>query len=141
MPPMLGRGFLPDEHVRGARARRRHQPRLLAVARFGGDPAIVNKTISMDGEPWTIVGVLPKEFAPQLLPRPGELEVWTPKIVQDYEKRIRASAWWNVVARLKPGVTREQAQSEMDAISAALAREYPRPTRGCRPRSSRCAST
>ncbi len=87
---------------------------------------VVNKTISMEGEPWTIVGVLPKSFAPQLLPRPGELVVWTPKIVQEHEKRIRASGWWNVVARLAPGVTVEQAQSEMDTISAALARENPR---------------
>ena len=72
MAPMIGRGFLPDEHVRGAR-------RAVVItygfwqSRYAGDPAVVNKTISMDGEPWTIVGVLPKSFAPQLLPRPGEL--------------------------------------------------------------------
>ena len=125
MPPMIGRGFLPDEHVRGAR-------RAVVItygfwqSRYAGDPNIINKSISMDGEPWTIVGVLPKAFAPQLLPRPGELSVWTPKIVQEQDKRIRASAWWNVVARLAPGVTLEQAQSEMDSISAALAKEYPR---------------
>jgi putative ABC transport system permease protein len=123
MQPALGRGFLPEEHVRGARA-------VVIIShglwqrRFGGDPAIVNTALSMDGAPWTIVGVLPREFAPQLMPRPGELEVWTPKIVQDYEKRTRGSAWWNVVARLKPGVSRESAQREMDAISAGLAREH-----------------
>jgi len=125
MPPMIGRGFLPDEHVRGGR-------RAVVItygfwqSRYAGDPNIVNKVLSMDGEPWTIVGVLPKAFAPQLLPRPGELAVWTPKIVQEHEKRTRASAWWNVVARLAPGVTLEQAQSEMDTISAALAKENPR---------------
>ncbi len=125
MPPMIGRGFLPEEHVRGGR-------RAVVItygfwqSRYAGDPNIINKTISMENEPWTIVGVLPRSFAPQLLPRPGELVVWMPKIVQEYEKRIRASAWWNVVARLAPGVTVEQAQSEMDTISAALAKEYPR---------------
>ncbi len=125
MPPMIGRGFLPEEHVRGAR-------RAVIItygfwqSRYAGDPNIINKTIGMENEPWTIVGVLPRAFAPQLLPRPGELVVWTPKIVQEHEKRIRASAWWNVVARLAPGVTVEQAQSEMDTISAALARENPR---------------
>jgi putative ABC transport system permease protein len=125
MPPLLGRAFLPEEHVAGGR-------RVVIIthgfwqSRFGGDAAIVNKTISMDGESWTIVGVLPKTFAPQLLPRPGELTVWTPKVIQEHEKRIRASAWWNVVARLAPGVTVEQAQSEMDSISAAIARENPR---------------
>jgi putative ABC transport system permease protein len=124
-PPLIGRGFLPDEHLSGGR-------RVVVIthgfwhSRFGGSPDVVNKTISMDGEPWTIVGVLPKTFAPQLLPRPGELTVWTPKVIQEHEKRTRASAWWNVVARLAPGVTVEQAQSEMDAISAALAAEHPR---------------
>jgi hypothetical protein len=96
MQPAVGRGFLPEEHVRGARA-------VVIIShglwqrRLGSDPAIVNKTISMDGEPWTIVGVLPREFAPQLMPRPGELDVWTPKIIQDHEKRTRGSAWWNAV--------------------------------------------
>ena len=123
MRPALGRGFLPGEHVSGAR-------KVVVIShglwqrRFGGDPAIVNTAVSMDGEPWTIVGVLPREFAPQFLPRPGDLEVWTPQIVQGYEKRTRGSAWWNVVARLKPGVSRAAAQQEMDAISSGLAREY-----------------
>jgi putative ABC transport system permease protein len=123
MQPALGRGFLPEEHVRGARA-------VVIIShglwqrRLGSDPAIVNKTIRMDDEPWTIVGVLPREFAPQLMPRPGELEVWTPKIIQDHEKRTRGSAWWNVVGRLKPGISREAAQREMEAISAGLAREH-----------------
>ena len=122
--PAIGRAFLPDEHVKGARP-------VVIIShglwqrRFGSDPAIVNSVISMDGDQWTIVGVLPREFAPQLMPRPGELGVWTPKTIQDHEKRTRGSAWWNVVARLKPGVTREQAQAEMDTISTALAREYP----------------
>ncbi len=98
--------------------------------KFGSDPAIVSRAISLDGEPWTVVGVLPKDFAPQLMPRPGELSVWTPKIVQDHERRTRGSAWWNVVARLKPGVTVEQAQRELDTISIALGREYPRTNEG-----------
>jgi hypothetical protein len=67
------------------------------------------------------------------LPRRGELTVWTPTVVQEHEKRIRASAWWNVVARLAPGVTMAQAQSEMDAISAELARQYPRTNAASRP--------
>ena len=129
MPPILGRGFLADEHAQGAR-------KVVVITyglwqvRFGGDPQIVNKTISFDNEPWTIVGVLPKSFAPQLLPRPGEVAVWTPRAPQAYDPRIRASRWWNVVARLRPGVTLEQAQSEMDAISQTIARENPRTNSG-----------
>jgi putative ABC transport system permease protein len=125
MPPFMGRSFLPADHVRGGR-------RAVIItygfwqSRYAGDPDVINKTISMDGDAWTIVGVLPRAFAPQLLPRPGELVVWMPKIVMEHEKRIRASAWWNVVGRLAPGVTLAQAQTEMDAISAVLARENPR---------------
>lgn len=129
MPPALGRGFLPEEHVRGGR-------RAVIIShglwqrKFGSDPSIVNRSISLDGDAWTVVGVLPKEFAPQLMPRPGELGVWTPKVIQDHEKRTRGSAWWNVVARLKPGVAVDEAQAEMDAISAALGREHPRTNEG-----------
>ena len=128
MKPLIGRGFLPEEFVTGGRkaAVISHS---LWQARFAGDAGILNRTISLDGESWTIVGVLPREFAPQLLPRPGDLSVWTPKVIQDHERRTRGSAWWNVVARLAPGVTLQQAQGEMDTISAAIARENPRTNR------------
>jgi putative ABC transport system permease protein len=129
MAPMLGRGFLPEEHTAGGR-------KVVVIAhslwqtRFAGDPQIINKTISLGNVPWTIVGVLPRNFAPQLLPRPGELTVWTPRAPQPYDPRIRASRWWNVVAKLAPGVSLAQAQSEMDAISAVIARENPRTNTG-----------
>jgi putative ABC transport system permease protein len=123
--PIMGRAFRPDEHVPGA-----GRPVIISHGlwqqRFEAAPDIVGRSISLDGEPWTVVGVLPRSFAPQLLPRPGELGVWTPKIVQEHERRTRGSAWWNVVARLAPGVTIAQAQSELDAISSALGREHPR---------------
>jgi putative ABC transport system permease protein len=127
--PILGRTFMPEEHVRGAR-------RVVVIShglwqrKFGGDRAILNRAISFDGIPFTVVGVLPSEFAPQLLPRPGELGVWTPKVIQEHEPRVRASAWWNVVGRVKPGLTIEQAQAEMDAISRELGREHPRTNDG-----------
>jgi putative ABC transport system permease protein len=123
--PIMGRTFRDDEHVRGA-----GRPVIISHGlwqqRFGGAPDIVGRSISLDGEPWTVIGVLPRSFAPQLLPRPGDLAVWTPKIIQEHERRTRGSAWWNVVARLAPGVTLDQAQSELDGISAALGREHPR---------------
>jgi putative ABC transport system permease protein len=125
----LGRTFRPEEYVRGAE-------RVVLISyglwqrRFGANPAIVNTAISLDGEPWTVVGVLPKDFAPQLLPRPGELGVWTPKIILEHERRTRGSAWWNVVGRLRPGVNLDEARTEMAAISAALSREYPRTNEG-----------
>jgi predicted permease len=122
--PLLGRVFAPDEHVTGAR-------RVVIIShalwqrRFGGDPAIIDRTISLDGVPFTIVGVLPAAFRPQLLPRPGELAVFGPKVIQEFEPRTRDSAWWNVVGRLKPGVSLAAARAEMATIAAALGREYP----------------
>ena len=127
--PALGRTFLPEEHVKGGRPVTIITDRLWK-RRFGSDQAIINRTISMEGASWTIVGVLPPEFSPQLLPRPGELSVWTPKIIQDHEKGTRGSAWWNVIARLKPGVTQADAQAEMTTIAAALGKQYPRTNEG-----------
>jgi putative ABC transport system permease protein len=124
-PVLLGRAFRPEEHAAGA-------PRVVMIThglwhrRFGGDPAIVDRPINLDGEPFTVVGVLPPDFRPQLLPRPGELTVWTPKVIQEHERRTRGSAWWNVVGRLKPGVSLEDAQAEMTAIATTLGREYAR---------------
>ncbi len=132
MPPLIGRGFVAEEHQPGGR-------RALIISHgfwqshFAGDPNVTSKTISLGGDPWPIVGVLPKAFSPQFLPRRGELTVWTPKVVQEYQKRIRASAWWNVVGRLGPGVTMEQAQGEMDTITADLAKQYPRTNGSSRP--------
>ena len=129
MRPLLGRAFLPGAHLRGGR-----KSVIITYglwqSRFAGDPGILNRAIDLDGEPWTVVGVLPRGFAPQLLPGPGELSVWTPKIIQEHDARVRGSAWWSVIARLAPGVTVEQAQSEMDAISTALAGEHPRVNTG-----------
>jgi predicted permease len=124
MAPLMGRAFLPEEHLPGAR-------RVVIIShglwqrRFAGDPAIVNRAIDLDGVAHTVVGVLPRDFRPQLLPRPGELAVWAPKVIQDHEKRIRASAWWNVVGRLAPGVSLAEARSELHSIALALGREYP----------------
>jgi putative ABC transport system permease protein len=123
--PLIGRTFQTHEHRTGAR------PVVMIThglwqRRFGGDPGIINRPLRLDDRPFTIVGVLPPDFRPQLLPRPGELSVWGPKIIQEYEPRIRDSSWWNVVGRLKPGVSVAQAQRELDSIAAALGREHPR---------------
>jgi putative ABC transport system permease protein len=102
MGPALGRGFLPGEHLKGG-------PRVAVIShrlwqrRLQGTAAAVNAALSLDGETYTVVGILPPDFAPQLLPRSDALDVFTPKVVQDHEKRTRGSAWWNVVARLRAG--------------------------------------
>lgn len=126
--PVLGRALVAEDYT---------QKRKVAVIthglwqrRFGSDPSAINRVVTFEDEPWTIVGVLPRDFAPELLPRPQEISVWAPKQFLDYEKNVRGSAWWNTVARLKADVTLEQAQAEMDTISRALGAEYPRTNEG-----------
>src|SRR5262249_42092397 len=89
------------------------------------DPSIVGRSLSLDGEAHTVVGILPAEFEPGLLPRGSERGLWTPYPLSEAERETRASAWWNVVGRLKPEVGLEQARSELASVAGSLARERP----------------
>jgi putative ABC transport system permease protein len=61
-----------------------------------------------------------------LLESPGRLRnVWLPKVFQEYETRTRGTGWWAAIGRLRSGMTLEQAQADLDVVSAALAREFP----------------
>jgi predicted permease len=129
--PMLGRDFLPEEHRAG-----REKVVLLDhgfwTSRFAGDPSIVGRTLPLEGEPYLVVGVLPPTFEPGLLSTSGPRGLWTPHVIEEHERGIRGSAWWAAVARLRPGVTRDQAQAEMDAIARGLEQEHPRTNRDVR---------
>jgi putative ABC transport system permease protein len=89
---------------------------------FGGDPNIVGKNISLNGRNYVVVGVMPAEF---FFPSRG-VELWIPL---GYEPKVfverRQAHGLRAIARLRPGVTLTQAQSEMSAIAAQLEREYP----------------
>ncbi len=93
----------------------------------------MGKQITLDAEPWHIVGVMPDDFLPHLQEfRPGSIQAWVPKYLEEHEPRIRASGYWNVVGRLKPGVTLAQARAEMDRVAAEIEAEQPRTNRGSR---------
>ena len=92
--------------------------------RFGGDPALVGRAIQLGDEPYTVVGILPPDIELRLFGGPERL-LWLPKY-RGYGPKIRATGWWNVIARLSPGVTLEQARAEMDGLSRQLATELPR---------------
>ncbi|MBS1871709.1 MAG: ABC transporter permease [Acidobacteria bacterium] len=124
--PMLGRIFRDDED-------RLDAPKTAIIGealwrrRFGADPAIVGKTIRLDEDRHTVVGVLAAGTEPPSQYH-GELdEIWTPLgasyTARQWNERGRHN--WMVVARLKPGVTLGQADAEMRSIGEALAREYP----------------
>ena len=123
--PLLGRTFTPEEHVAG-----RNDIVILSYGGwqrlFGGDAGVVGRVVQLEGRPFTIAGVLPQWFDPNLLERSRPREVWAPKALQDFERRSFRSRYWNVVARLKPGLSIDRAQQELRAISAQLATENPR---------------
>jgi len=118
--PFVGRDFLPEEGETGKDAEV-----ILSYGlwqrRFGADPNVVNRKISVDGQAYTVVGVMPQEFE---FPR-AESELWTPFAPPDNVKANRTMHFLYTRARLKPGVSIEQAQAEMDTIAARLQQQYP----------------
>ncbi|MBI3666858.1 MAG: ABC transporter permease, partial [Acidobacteria bacterium] len=124
--PLEGREFLPEED----RPDRRYVVMLshgFWQRRFGGDPGVVGKRITLDEVPFTIVGVLPAEFRPLLFSawsQPPDL--WA---VLGYDASLpyacRTCQHLQAVARLKAGVTIGQATAEMKAVDQSLVREYP----------------
>ena len=121
--PLLGRAFLPEED-------RKEGNRVAVLSyglwqrRFAGDPNVVGQTLTVDTfnrRDYTIVGVMPPGFGV-----PGECELWLPLGWMGVTLDERRSAHWhNVIARLKPGVTVEQARSELSGIQSRLVRAYP----------------
>ncbi|HXO30487.1 MAG TPA: ABC transporter permease [Thermoanaerobaculia bacterium] len=87
--------------------------------RFGGDPGIVNRQVTLDGHPHTVVGIAASTFD-----FPRQIQLWVP-LALDYAKERRQSRYLHVVGRLKPGVSLERAQADMSAIAGRLARQYP----------------
>jgi putative ABC transport system permease protein len=131
--PHIGPGFTADNETEG-RDRVAVLSHGLWARRFGSDPAIVGKMIPIEGGPYEVVGVMPPDFAyPAGAVRPTEL--WVPYVVRA-DERIRKpnsmSVYLQAVARLKPGVSVEQAQAHMDQISAALTAEHPAWNKGTR---------
>src|SRR5437660_5967932 len=96
--------------------------------RFGADPAIVGKTIRLNRLPYSVIGVAPPDFhGTEILYWP---EVWVPMMM---EPRIESNAWlderdtWNtwIVGRLKPKVSPTQAEADLNAVAAEMARQFP----------------
>jgi predicted permease len=116
--PMLGRGFRPDDV---------HTVLVsypLWQRRFGGDPQILGKSLTLNGESYTVTGVMPKGF--QFPPFWQEkAELWAPFIVPPARLHQRASRSVRVFARLRDGVTLAQAQTQMSAIARRIELAYP----------------
>jgi putative ABC transport system permease protein len=124
-----GRAFTPQEY-------QKNSGRVIILGytfwttRFAGDPSIVGQRLALDqGDSYHVVGVMPPGIELRLFndrsTRP-EPRFWLPKQgFEEYELNSRGGGYWNVVGRLRPGVSLDRAQAEFDAVSAQLAREYP----------------
>jgi putative ABC transport system permease protein len=125
--PALGRGFTPDEYVPGG-------TRAVLISdrywrnRFAADPAVLTRTLRLNGQPYAIVGVMPPGF---LFPDRG-VDIWNPdwSLSTIDPPQQRYLVWYTGIARLKPGVTIEQARADLGLVQARLAEEFPDTDRG-----------
>jgi putative ABC transport system permease protein len=118
--PQLGRAFLPEEDDPGA-GRVVILSHGLWQRRFGADPSVVGRPVNMNGHSYTVVGVMSPQF--QFPSRQDEL--WVPIAFAPKEAASRGNNSYEVLGRLKQGVTLGQAQAEMNAIASRLKRQYP----------------
>jgi putative ABC transport system permease protein len=117
--PMLGRTFLTEEEEPG-----KEKVVILShglwTRRFGADPAMVGRNVSLDGEAYTVVGIMPPGFRF----RSSRTDVWKP-LALDRSGATVDFNYLRVLARLSDGVSLSQAHAEMDAIESDLAAAYP----------------
>jgi predicted permease len=118
VPPLLGRTFSKDEAIKG-------HPMVLSYglwqSQFGGDRTIIGRAVKLDGVLHTIVGVMPPTFH---FPRRGT-EAWTALTFSEDDMADRTNTYIEGIARLRDGVTLEQAREEMNVIAKRLERDFP----------------
>jgi predicted permease len=122
-PAMIGRTLVADEHVSG-RDRSVVISYGLWTRRFGADPSLVGKSVTLNGQPFAVVGVMPPGFT---YPADRPHDAWIPVSFfgPDAIGRVRGAHFLSVIARMKPGVSESQLRTELQGIAARLSREYP----------------
>ncbi len=121
--PLMGRAFLPEEENVSS-------PRAVVLShglwqrRFGSDPNLVGKTLTLNGNQTTVVGIMPPGFQLQF-PRSIQVDMWLPMRIDPAAEASRKFHYLYVLGRLKPGVSLEQAQGAMSIIAAELQQQYP----------------
>ncbi|MGB7921784.1 MAG: ABC transporter permease [Pyrinomonadaceae bacterium] len=124
--PVMGRSFLPEEDRPGAQ-----QSIIVSHGlwqrRFGGDPALVGKQLMLDGESFTVVGIMPPSFSfPERPSNP--IEAWAPVGLDANQTGMKGRGnhpGLTAIARLKPGVTFAEARANMESVARSLAQQYP----------------
>ena len=117
--PALGRSFSPDEDQPG-----RNRVAVLSYGlwqrRFGGDASILGRNVTVDGNSFTVIGITPPGF--RLLDTPSEL--WMPYTLDAKELSQRGFHTLQVIGRLKPGISTQQAESEMRSIAGRIEQQF-----------------
>src|SRR5262249_50893448 len=117
LPPILGRAFTPEDETPGA------QPVAILTydlwdRRYGRDTSIIGRTIGINAEAATVVGVGARGLA-----IPVEIDLWTPYVADGKEKRQDRN--FTVFGKLTPGVSREAANAEISMLGRRLVEQYP----------------
>jgi putative ABC transport system permease protein len=119
LPPAMGRNFRLEEELDG-----RDQVVLLTDAfwrrRFGAAPDIVGRTVTFNGDPYEVVGVLSRNF---WWPSPADAVV--PLALDDHDRQLRGAHFLSVIGRLRPGVSEQAAREELNVIGGRLSTAYP----------------
>lgn len=124
--PTLGRAFTREEGQPGG-------VRVVLLSngfwqrRFGGNPDVVGTAVTLDAQPYTVVGVMPPGFQ---FPPDQDVDVWTPLVIPTQLIRVRAMRTYNVVGLLAPGADVEQAGTEMRSLANEIAKQFPQSNRG-----------
>jgi predicted permease len=122
--PLYGRVFFPQEDRPGS-----NRVVILSYklwqARYASDPKVIGQSISLDGQPYMIVGVMGPKMT-----KPDFAQLWTPLALTGKEAAVRGEHHFLSIARLKPGVTLAAAQAEMNTISQRLEQAYPEDDKG-----------
>jgi putative ABC transport system permease protein len=126
--PIMGRPFSPDEEIAG-----KHQEIILSYGlwqrRFAADPSILNKTLKVDGLPYTVVGVMGKGFT-----YPYPAEAWTPMALTPAERNLRNAPYLQVIGHLRPGTTVTQADAEVRGLFQQQLAAFPDDYKGWQPK-------
>jgi putative ABC transport system permease protein len=121
--PVAGRTFNAEDEAKRANVVVLSEP--LWRTRFNSDPGVVGRELRLDGSLWTVVGIVPKEF--QLL---GDTSMWALRSLAGLPPRVRGAYVLQVVGRMKPDVSIEAATSDLEAVAAGLASEFPQTNKG-----------
>ena len=133
--PALGRGFTAADDQPGA-------PGVVLLSdklwkrRFAADPGILGRTLTLNGQPYSVIGVMPPSFK-----HPQRAELWVPIALTPQLMANRNNTMLRLVGRLKPGVTHERATADMAAVYKELAQQHPETNKGMTPSLSRVGDT